>query len=878
MGKANTFDYKIYNDPMKMRDEQFLGEWDAVAGEWKIKGIFNYVRYAEELHDVIEEVKKGNYRSAKENLLSYYRRKYNKIDLKLQSGMNSEDDEVCSEALMRNVYSVARMNGVPVGFFDVDTQPKWHTIDILRPFNRLDFRNVQYVGYQLMSVDKTENKAFICSRKSEFIPFLELEINGKAVRVDCAKDTMVSAGCNSDKNYSDLKYFEVRESGIYHNHDERMKRAYFAFDISFIKETDQVTKATFHVYGSCEVGEKELYVYNELDAGWNETSFCWNNVTDELLFSCNDMDAWDYIGCSFPHIKGKICCYHRGQELIPLARRYKETKDEKYAYTLIRNFMSNIHFVGCNREVYNELDMGCYCNDQASTLVQIIDSKYLNGEYFCACVKNLYTIAKWLVDNYYGVESNNWASYATLGIYVMYSLFPEFALHDVWAGKTLGENDRLMAGFINPDGSCIELSASYHAVLIETIIAPAKLYHILGEPLPFSKNAFRILHELCKSYYYSLSPTYSDYNVADTTWPFGDLRIRMNKWYRQLPQIAEGDEELLYIISNGKQGKLPDFTTMRFKDGRRVYMKTDWTKNALAMTVTGKVVGSHGHRDVYSLAMMAYGRHLLTDQGYGNLLTGSTKATMLSSQNHNVLLADNTENLSYANANDPASIGYIRDAEERGFYTDEKYDFYELTGANNAVVAKQNRSVLFCKKQKFWIVTDYIKPVDCEKETHYDLYWHMLPDAGMAIEEDGMILRSNYEDGVNVMVLTAEHKLLEKALIMDSKYSPCEATIIDSKKACLVRKVKGQVTYTSVIIPVNSGEKFEVVCEALDAGSPDVNACRIEITKNGMKSTYYFGHNNAEGGMYHVREFETDAITMLVQLDESGRKVDEYRY
>ena len=51
MGKANTFDYKIYNDPMRMRDEQFLGEWDAAAGAWKREGIFDYEKYAEELQE-----------------------------------------------------------------------------------------------------------------------------------------------------------------------------------------------------------------------------------------------------------------------------------------------------------------------------------------------------------------------------------------------------------------------------------------------------------------------------------------------------------------------------------------------------------------------------------------------------------------------------------------------------------------------------------------------------------------------------------------------------------------------------------------------------------------------------------------------------------
>ena len=182
----------------------------------------------------------------------------------------------------------------------------------------------------------------------------------------------------------------------------------------------------------------------------------------------------------------------------------------------------------------------------------------------------------------------------------------------------------------------------------------------------------------------------------------------------------EQDEELLYVVTDGKKGKMPDFTTMHFPDNKRIYMKTDWTTDALAMTVTGKVTGSHGHRDVYSLAMMAYGRHLLTDQGYGAILTGPTTELMYASQSHNVLLADDTENLGKTNSRikpAPQLMKYYRDAQERYYYTDDKYDLYELTGANNPVVAQQNRCVLFCKKQRFWIVTDYIKPVTFTEQT-----------------------------------------------------------------------------------------------------------------------------------------------------------------
>ena len=50
------------------------------------------------------------------------------------------------------------------------------------------------------------------------------------------------------------------------------------------------------------------------------------------------------------------------------------------------------------------------------------------------------------------------------------------------------------------------------------------------------------------------------------------------------------------------------------------------------------------YNDAFSLAMMAYGKHLITDQGYGAQLTGDIYKLMSVSSTHNVVLADDVEN------------------------------------------------------------------------------------------------------------------------------------------------------------------------------------------------------------------------------------------
>lgn len=859
---SETFKYTIMNDPMRISDEEFFGLWDSKKSVWTIAPIFNYEKYSNKLYDVCKYAKMGDYVNAKNSLLEYYRSKNIKIISDFSKFPDGQDKK-CFMALERNVYSSNIMNGMVMDIFTVGSNLEWHSVDVMHSISKLNLGNTEFVCYQLVSVDKSDVSAWFYSRKSKYSPYLELVVNNETVKVKCAKDTMLSGGENSSKSFCNSKIFEVRESGTYHNHDENMKRAYFAFALSFLKETDIVTSVSFNIFGKSEGIDKEIVLYNEFEANWKEEPFCWNDVTDELIFSCNDMNSWDFITPSHPSQKGKICLYHRGNEFIPITRLYEKNHDEKYAYTFIRNCMANICYVGCNRDVYNELDMSTHCHYQFENLFRVIDSKYLTGEIFTAILKNMYQLADWLVNNYYGKSNNNWASFATKGVYSVMAFMPELKVRDKWFDITVKENERLIMRFMNPDWSCVELAQWYHNVLIGTITEQFEIYKSTKEPLPFSSNMYDTLHKLMKSFYYTLSPTGSDCNIGDTTCPFIDMRYIIKKWYELCPEIVNNDDELKFAATDGRKGSLPEFTTINFPYNVRTYMRTDWTRNALYMIITGKVNGSHGHHDSFSLVMMAYGRHLLTDQGYGTQLTGNIREKMIASESHNVVLADDTEN------------DMRTDAKQIGFYSDDKYDYCEISGSCNNVVDIQNRSVLFCKKQKFCIVNDYIKPIDMYKTTKYSQYWHMLPNANMTVDNKTKIIRSNFEDRVNVMVVPVGYDDIETAELQDSKYSPGAGTIAASKKACLIKHNKGSGYFTTLIIPTDKYIKFTVKTKKLLEENPEYNAFMAVISDDKDVSNTYCGLHNILNLKKEIKvgRYTTDAINMLVQEDKNGNVV-----
>lgn len=844
--------YTIYKDPHRVVDRDFFGQWNEIKQCWDFESVFDYDKYANELAGVIAAVKENNYTLAKEELLKYYRNKHK--DAKLPQfkrfGPSKSRLEMCAQTLEKNVYCVNTMNGHTMGFFTMGEEEKWYTKDVTPSMERHIFGTHVDIEYILMSVDKDINPAYIHSRKSDHIPYMELVVNGETVKVECHKNTMLSAGENENKNFSHLDVFELQESGIYHNHDEDMKRVYLVFDLGFLKQGDVVSSATINVYGKTNSGEKEIFVYNEYESSWVEDKHCWANVTDELLFSCSDTNTWDFITSHMPFKKGKICFFHRAYEFSPIAQLYYDTKDERHAFTFIRNAMGMVHFIGTDREVNNELDMGRYCDVHLSDFMKVLNSKYVTPDTFTGLIKNFYKVAKYLVEVYYGKAYNNWGTYATEGVYSVMGFFPELKARDEWFERTVKENERLMSDFMNPDYSCIELSQNYHHTLLNTIVDVYNIYHATHQPLPFSENSTEIIYRLIKTFYYTMSPVRSCFNMGDSVYAYSELTHVLKGWYEMCNDILGDDEELKYVATDGKEGKLPDFTTFNQPYNRRTYMKTDWSRDALAMVVTGKRDASHGHNDVFSLAMMAYGRHLVTDQGYGAQLTGDIFAYMTKSSTHNVVLADGVENT------------YKKDADQLGFDTTDKFDYCEYSGSNNHVVDVQNRSVTFCKEHKFWIVTDYIKPVDCEKETVYTQYWNMIPSANMSMDEGTNILRSNFGDGIEVIIVPVGK--MDDARFEYTKYSPNAGTITDSKKAVLEKRCKGECTYTTLIIPVNKGETFEIKAEELTSDK-DVNAIKGEI--NGK--AFYFTHTNNCKKDVDLAEVKTTAVNTVIFDDNT---------
>jgi len=856
--RTSTFDYPLWGDPNYISDEEFFGKWNAAEKKWILKPYWDYSKYPE-LAAVEAAAKAGDYEAAEKALLEYYRpKKYERIEPVTSINKTSI---VRSQLLEKNFYAVGAMNGLPIDIFTVNNNWQEISIDVTESIRKA-IGSESFRTFLINAIDKEKSYAEFYSKESGNGPVLSMVVNGVAMELPALRDTYISAGFNSHRNYGSEKTMIVQESGTFQNHDADTKRAYIAFDLRGLKATDEINAATLNIKGrnASGTGEKEMLLYQWNDSNWEEHEVCWDYFSEHLTFSCNDQDCWDYVTSNKTDIKGKICFFHRGNELLVPAQVFDYTHEERYGYTFLRQIMGLVNSIGVNPNVMNQLDMATHLDNTSKSVWLTIDSQYMSPEILTALIKHFWLMADWLVENYYGKATNNWGSFATLGVYSIIARFKELEKCDYWMEKTKQENDRLNSHFALNDGTCIELAMGYTNTLLTTLYNPVTISVLTNTPLPYSDFVMEQIRKMLLALSYGTSPGFRGFHWGDSMDYNEKTVYQIKRWYEN---VFKDVKELEFFATDGQSGKAPDFTSISFPDGLRTIMRSDWSEKALSLQITGKSVGSHGHRDVTSISMFAYGKFLLTDQGHGHILTGDTYNYMISSQQHNLVT------MNYKNQN-KGQDGICKAVEINNLY-----DFVTYTTPMTEDAKAHERSVLFARDSKFWIVSDYLSPKDENAVHTYQQYWHMLPTANLSIDKDTKVARSNFDD-VNVMVVPIAPEEFSHVAIEDSLFAPTTGSLINSKKAAYHKTAKGDVTYDTILIPVNVGDDFSVASSKVDCGLPQgaANSFVFQLYDNvkGTYKKYYYYHLNdkEQKRKITIGKYSTDATTMFIEENQQG--------
>lgn len=901
--------YPILGDPMNISDKIFFGTWNATSGTWTYQPYLNYSEYPG-MSQVEKFAKAGDYDNAKEALLAYY----TNIASERSTGVTSisaddiKTNDVLYELLSRNAYATNGTVSLVIDTFELTgSRNRNITIDVTSQLKEAA-GSFDVFSTMITSVDKYRFSARIDSKEGSFTkPTLRVTYtDGTVVDYVASKDTYIQAGSNASKNYGSGIQLLAEEGGTYseaggvNNYEDRTKRILIGFDISSITKPKKISKAEMILSGkhngSDKTYKKLMALHWYCDGSWVENQLSFDDLDEYNYFSYNDKICWDYVATV--DLKQKVCLYFRNNILGCLADMYDYYNGlgdpngdcEKYAYTYIRQQMALINSIDISPEVMSALDMACYINGVSGNILRLTSSEYMTGERFTTILKHLWKMTNYLPDNFYGKKNNNWATYATGGVYAVCARFPELVSCDVWFDKTRDENDRLFEGLTFEDGMCLELAQSYQSVLLGTFITPYELKKLTGAESPYSEEAEEVIRDILYSIFNQSAPNFYNFHFGDTAEPFKNYGKSANRWYELL---FPDDQLIKYMATYGSEGALPEKSTTNYPVGLRTFMRSDWSGDALALGITAKMNGSHGHRDALTISMYAYGSYLLTDQGYGGILTDDIYNYMAGPQQHNIVTVNDYTNYLDADSNTIIDSVGVRNSyntiKERAdfgkqlcFDSNDQYDFVEYSTTAYTQTELSQRSVMFLKNQKFWIVTDYIIPNDVNKNNVYTQNWHLYPDSDMQISNT-KIIKSNFANKPNVMLVPVGYDDIDEVKTEKTLYSEASGQLLPSQKAVLWKTKQGKTIYSTIILPMDVGEDYTVTTKVLDctlnASTDETNAFSFTVTdKDNNTSNYVYYHLNDEALQTTVTigGYTTDAQTLLIEEDTSGNIVSVY--
>ncbi len=219
-----------------------------------------------------------------------------------------------------------------------------------------------------------------------------------------------------------------------------------------------------------------------------------------------------------------------------------------------------------------------------------------------------------------------------------------------------------------------------------------------------------------------------------------------------------GRKDCLYIATLGKEGERPDKTAYAFPNTGHYIMRSDWGEDGKKYTdarwllLRAGTFGSHGHWDLNSIVLYAYGRQLLIDPGrttYGTPLMYE----LTEPKSHNVLLVDDHKQQQpvspQINLWSSSPMMDIADCTYKGLYP----------GVDH------RRAVVFVRPDYYILFDEAIS----DKAHKYGVnFWLTPPD--LTIDKSGFKVCTNEPDGSNIVIKLADSdgaEIVERKGTMD---------------------------------------------------------------------------------------------------------------
>ncbi len=322
-------------------------------------------------------------------------------------------------------------------------------------------------------------------------------------------------------------------------------------------------------------------------------------------------------------------------------------------------------------------------------------------------------------------------NHRTLELYTIFLVavvFPELKDADGWLKFSIAELLKNAQTDLLDDGVHCELSTDYHHIVLRNFLAVRRLAALnnITLPGPYDECIKKALE--FSVYVHKPDGTIPSLSDGDT----GSFLPLLQQGYE-----LYGCQEMLYVASQGKAGQPPAYRSKAFPSGGYFILRSGWggaledyrDERYLVFDCGDLGAGNHGHLDLLSFEMAAYGQPLIVDPGrytYDESSGTNWRVLFRGTSYHNTVLIDQKNQTRYEFHNQKFKIkGPQPDYELKAFISRSGFDYLHGIACSHQYPVVHERKILFVNGE-YWVICDVLRADDSHI---YDLLFHLAETA-----------------------------------------------------------------------------------------------------------------------------------------------------
>ncbi len=460
----------------------------------------------------------------------------------------------------------------------------------------------------------------------------------------------------------------------------------------------------------------------------------------------------DWLTNPSPDIEWAIML-HKFYYSVGLGMAYEQTGDECYVnkwMELTRQWIDSVPLDLLSadvtgRRVQNWIFAHYY-------FVTVCPSKSITPDFYQLFLNSLHQQVSYLCENL--TPARNHRTLELYTIFLAAVVFPELKNADSWLTFSTDELVKNIKNDILPDGVHCELSTDYHHIVLRNFLAVKRLALLNDIALPNEMDlSIKKALDFC-AYIHKpdgFIPSLSDGDVAS----FLDLLTQGYEFYRE--------ETWRYVATFGKLGIPPGQRCKAFEQGGYYVIRSGWGESGETYSDQRYLVfdcgpigaGNHGHLDLLSFEMAAYGKSLIVDPGrYTYDESGETNWRVLfrGTSYHNTVTVDGLNQTRYEFHKQKFKItGQHPEFELKSFVSQPGFDFLHGVAVSQEYPVKHERKIIFVNGE-YWVILDELT---AQENHQYDVNFHLSDIA------EGNV---NLNKSENCTIVSSPHLLIAQPL------------------------------------------------------------------------------------------------------------------